>query len=302
MTSTTLDATPASSAGPAGRLSAFLYRHPRLRLGGLLAPPLLWLVVAYLAALFALFITAFWSVDTFTGALSRQFTLENFQEVFTTAVYRNLTWQTLAVALTVTLISALVALPMGFYMAKVAGPRTRGLLLLAILTPLWASYLVKAYAWRGMVSPSGVLDWLLAPLGLTGPGFGVVAVILVETYLWLPYMLLATYAGFERLPNSLLEASSDLGAGNGRTFRSVVLPMVLPALVAGSIFTFSLTMGDYIAVGIVGGKFQTLGTAIYANVAGSANQPLGAALSMIPVAIITIYLLLVRRTGALSEL
>ena len=267
-----------------------------------MTPPLLWLVLAYLSALFLLFVTAFWSTNTFTGALNKSFTLENFQEVLTTSVYRTMTWQTVLLALTVTAISATIAVPLGFFMAKVASRRMRGFLLVAILTPLWASYLVKAYAWRGMVSPNGVLDWLLAPLGLTGPGFGVVAVVLVETYLWLPYMLLATYAGFERLPNSLMEASSDLGAGNARTFRSVVLPMVVPALVAGSIFTFSLTLGDYIAVGIVGGKFQTLGTAIYANVAGSANQPLGAALSMIPVALILIYLAAVRRTGALSEL
>jgi putative spermidine/putrescine transport system permease protein len=300
MTTTTPDTGPA--VGPASRLSAFLYRHPRLRLTGFLTPPMLWLVVAYLASLFALFVTAFWTTDDFTGALQRTFTLANFQEILTQPVYRTLTLQTLGVAIVVTLISALIALPMGFFMSKVAGRRMRGFLLVAILTPLWASYLVKSYAWRGMVSPNGVLDWMLAPLGLTGPGFGVVAVVLVETYLWLPYMLLATYTGYERLPSSLLEASSDLGAGNARTFRSVVLPMVLPAVVAGSIFTFSLTLGDYIAVGIVGGKFQTLGTAIYANVAGSANQPLGAALSMIPVAIITVYLLLVRRTGALSEL
>ncbi len=300
MSTTTLRSEP--GRGPAGRASAFLYRHPGLRLSGLLAPPMLWLVVAYLASLFALFVTAFWSTDDFTGALQRTFTLANFQEIVSTPVYRTLTLQTLGVAVTVTLVSALLALPMGLFMSKVAGRRTRGILLVAILTPLWASYLVKSYAWRGMVSPNGVLDWMLAPLGLTGPGFGVVAVILVETYLWLPYMLLATYTGFERLPNSLLEASGDLGAGNLRTFRSVVFPLVLPALVAGSIFTFSLTLGDYIAVGIVGGKFQTLGTAIYENVAGSANQPLGAALSMIPVAIITAYLLLVRRTGALSEL
>jgi putative spermidine/putrescine transport system permease protein len=197
---------------------------------------------------------------------------------------------------------ATLALPVAFFAAKVAKPRSRRLLVVLFLVPLWASYLVKAYAWRVLLSEGGLLSGVLAPLGLDGPGFGTTAIILVLTYLWLPYMILPIYASLDRLPDSLLDASGDLGAKAGRTFRSVVFPIILPGLAAGSVFTFSLSMGDYIAVQLVGGSETLLGNLIYNNIAGGGNTPLGAALALISVSVITLYLLLIRRTGALKEL
>jgi len=205
------------------------------------------------------------------------------------------------VAAGVTVLTAVIAIPMAFFMAKVAQPRYRGLLVIAILTPLWASYLVKVYAWRVMLANGGVLDWMLGGNGRS-PGYGLTATIIVLSYLWLPYMILPVYAGFERMPDSLLEASADLGARAGRTFRSVVLPTIVPAVVAGSIFTFSLSLGDYITVQIVGGKSQLLGNVVYANIGTGGNVPFAAAVAAIPVIIMVIYLLAVRRTGALEEL
>jgi putative spermidine/putrescine transport system permease protein len=205
------------------------------------------------------------------------------------------------VAIAVTVICAVIALPMAFFMAKVASARTRHWLVIAILTPLWASYLVKAYAWRVMLANGGPIDSLLGGPG-HGPGYGLTATIIVLSYLWLPYMILPVYAGLDRLPNSLLEASSDLGARSGRTFRSVVLPMVWPAVVAGSIFTFSLSLGDYIAVKIVGGKTQMIGNLVYDNSGAANNLPFCAALATIPVVIMVVYLIAVRRSGALEEL
>jgi ABC-type spermidine/putrescine transport system permease subunit I len=287
--------------GPARRLAAWLHRHPSARLSALLSAPLLWLGVAYLGSLAVLFISAFWTVNSFTGEVVRQPTVDNFRAIVTEAVYRTVTLRSLGVAAAVTLIDAAIALPMAFFMAKVAKPRWRRWLIVAILTPLWASYLVKAYAWRVMLANGGPVDWLLGGDG-NGPGYGLTATVLVLAYLWLPYMVLPIYAGLERLPDSLLEASSDLGARAGRTFRSVVLPTVVPAAVAGSIFTFSLSLGDYIAVQIVGGKTQLIGNLVYANIGAANNLPFSAALATIPVLIMVIYLVAVRRSGALEEL
>jgi ABC-type spermidine/putrescine transport system permease subunit I len=295
---TTVDQRNALALGPARRFSAFLYRRPRVRLAGLLSAPMLWLGVLYLGSLFLLLISAFWTTDTFTGDLVRTFTLENFQEVFTSPVYRAITVRTVGVALAVTLICVVLAVPMSLYMAKIASPRMQRLLVVAILMPLWANYLVKAYAWRGMFANGGVLEWLHLP----NPGYGLPATIIVLSYLWLPYMILPVYAGLERLPNSLIEASSDLGAGSGRTIRSIVIPIILPSIIAGTIFTFSLSLGDYIAVQLVGSKTQLIGNAIFANIGAANNLPLAAALATIPIVIILIYLTLVRRTGALEEL
>jgi putative spermidine/putrescine transport system permease protein len=285
-----------------GRISDLLQAHPRLRLTGLLSVPMLWLVVAYLGSLAVMFATAFWSVDSFTGNVIRQPTLDNLKALLQADVYRTVALRSLGVAALVTLVDAVIALPMAFYMSKVASPRVQNLLVAAILTPLWASYLVKAYAWRTMISGEGVLNWALAPLGLSGPGFGLVATTLTLAYLWLPYMVLPIYAGLDRLPNSLLEASGDLGAAAGRTFRSVVLPLLFPAIVAGSIFTFSLSLGDYITVKIVGGKTQLFANVIYDNIGVANNLPFAAAAAFFPVIVIVLYLLLVRRTGALENL
>ena len=279
-----------------------LHRHPRLRLGLLLGPPMLWLGVLYLGSLAALFITSLWTVDGFTGVITREWTLENFQVLFTTEVYRTITVRTLLTAVVVTLIDVVVAFPIALFMAKIASPRLQRILVIAVLTPLWASYLVKAYAWRGMLAENGPVAWILQPFGLDTPGYGLAATVITLSYLWLPYMILPMYAGLERLPNSLIEASADLGATTRTTMRRVVLPVLFPAAVAGSIFTFSLTLGDYIAVKIVGGANQMLGNVVYDSFLTGNNLPFAAAVATIPVVTMVIYLGAVRRTGALDSL
>jgi putative spermidine/putrescine transport system permease protein len=279
----------------------YWYRHPNLRLAGLLSAPMAWLVVVYLGSLAALFLTAFWTVDDFTGQLVRTFTLENFQQVFTTQAYLSTVARTVGIALLVTLLCLIIALPLSFFMARVASARWQPLLIAMVLTPLWASYLVKVYAWRAMLQPeSGVLAWMVGPLGLDSPGYGFFGIVITLTYLWLPYMILPVYAGFTRLPNSMLDASSDLGAKGWRTFRSVIIPMIFPSVVAGSIFTFSLSLGDYITAQIVGGKLQMLGNVVQQTYVS--NLPFAAAVATIPVVIVLVYLAAVRRSGALENL
>lgn len=277
------------------------HRHPRLTLAGLLAAPLLWLVVAYLGALAVLLVSAFWSVDGFTGEVVRTWSLSNFTTLLSEDVYRTVTLRSLGVAVAVTVLCALLGLPMAYYMAKVAGPRERTWLVIAILTPLWASYLVKAYAWRILLANGGPVDTLLGGPG-RGPGYGLPATVLVLTYLWLPYMILPLHAGLSRVPGSLLDASADLGSRGFGTFRRVVLPLLAPSLLAGSIFTFSLSLGDYITVQIVGGKTQLIGNLVHANIGAAGNPPFAAALATIPVAVMVCYLTAVRRSGALGEL
>jgi putative spermidine/putrescine transport system permease protein len=290
-----------SRGGPGRRLSTFLFHHPRVRLAGLLATPFAWLVVAYLGSLAVLFLTAFWTVDPFTGNVVREFSLDNFRTLWETEVYRRITLRTVGLAAAVTVTDAILALPIAYYMARVASPRTRGILVVAILMPLWASYLVKVYAWRTILAGEGILNWLLDPIGLTGPGYTTTGTWLVFTYLWLPFMILPVYAGLERIPNSLLEASSDLGARGLGTFRRVVFPLALPAIVAGSIFTFSLTLGDYITPQIVGNT-NFIGNVVYSNVGVANNLPFAAAFATIPVLIMLVYLALARRAGAFESL
>jgi putative spermidine/putrescine transport system permease protein len=301
VTTATADAprAPVSSRGHA--VSSFLHRHGGVRLTALLSLPMLWLVVAYLGALFAMLIAAFWTTNDFTGAVVHTTTLDNFRTLVTQSVYRRIALRSLGVAAGVTVIDAVVALPMAFYMAKVASPRARRLLVVAILTPLWASYLVKAYAWRVMLADGGVVSWALHPLGMKGPGYSLGAVIITLSYLWLPFMLLPIFAGLERLPDSLLEASADQGARAWRTFRSVVLPLLFPAIVAGSIFTFSLSLGDYITVTVVGGTTQLAANVIYDNITTGGNLPFAAAAAFFPIIAMLAYLLAVRRTGALEN-
>ncbi|MFJ9038468.1 ABC transporter permease [Streptomyces sp. NPDC102406] len=277
-----------------------LHRNPRLRLTLLLAAPLTWLVVAYLGSLAVLFLSALWTTDPFTSDIVRTWTLDNFRTLATRDVYRQVALRSIAVALGVTALCVVLAFPIAFYTARIARPRWRPLLVVALLTPLWASYLVKAYAWRVMLARGGLLDWLLSPFGVSGPGYGLTATVLVLTYLWLPYMILPIHAGLERVPDSLLDASADLGARTWRTFRTVLLPLVLPSVAAGSVFTFSLSLGDYIAVQIVGGRTQLIGNVVYANI--TLDLPLAAALGTVPVVVIVLYLLAVRRTGALTSL
>jgi putative spermidine/putrescine transport system permease protein len=301
MTATTAEAATGTHRSLPRRLSAGLHRHAWLRLTGLLSLPLAWLVVAYLGSLLVMFIAAFWSINDFTGAIVHKGTLENFRELITQPVYRRIAVRSVGVAALVTVIDAVVALPMAFYMAKIASPRARKVLIVAILTPLWASYLVKAYSWRVMLSNHGLVDWVLNPFGLSGPGYGLTATIITLAYLWLPFMILPMYAGLERIPDSLLEASADAGARAGRTFRSIVLPLLFPAIVAGSIFTFSLSLGDYISVKIVGGTTQLASNVIYDNITTGGNLPFGAAAAFFPVIVMIAYLMAVRRTGALDN-
>ena len=280
-------------------MSAWLHGHPRVRLALLLALPLLWLVVVYLGSLGVLFLNAFWSRDPFTSLVVRDFTLDNFVELLTTPVYRVVTLRTVTMALLVTLTCIVFAYPIAYYMARVASPRVKGIMVVAVVMPLWASYLIKAYSWRLILADQGVLDWLLQPLGLSSPGYGDVAVWLVFVYLWLPYMILPIFAGLERIPNSLLEASSDLGGKSLLTFRRVIFPLTVPAIAAGSIFTFSLTLGDYIVPGLVS-TTQFIGNVIFVNVAQ--NLPLAAAYSLVPLGIMLLYLFIVRRFGAFDAL
>jgi putative spermidine/putrescine transport system permease protein len=284
------------------RLSAVLHRRPGLRLAGLLTAPAGWLVLVYIASLAALLITALWTVDSFTGKVSTDWTLDNLILITTDPVYQAIALRTLWIAVAVTVIDMVIALPIAFFIAKVATARWQKLLVVAVLMPLWASYLVKAYAWRNVLAEGGLLEWLGAPVGLDSPGYSETAVILTLAYIWLPYMILPIHAGFDRVPDSLLEASGDLGARPLTTLRLVVLPILVPSIIAGTIFTFSLSLGDYITAQIVGGATQMLGTVVYANVGAANNLPLASAVSLIPIVIIMIYLFVVRRTGALENL
>jgi putative spermidine/putrescine transport system permease protein len=283
------------------RLSDLLYGRRKIQLAGLLAGPLGWLVIAYLGSLAVLFVAAFWQLDSFSGEIVKQPTLDNFRTIVESEVYRRIALRTIAIAAAVTVTDALLAFPIAFFMAKVAGRRVRLALAVGVLMPLWASYLVKVYAWRVMLSEDGIVNWALAPFGLHGPGYGNVAVWLVMSYLWLPYMILPVYAGLERIPDSLLDASGDLGGHPWTTFRRVILPMAFPAVVAGSIFTFSLTLGDYITPQLVSST-QFIGNVVYANVGVANNLPLAAAFATVPVVIMVVYLLVARRLGAFEAL
>ena len=286
-------------AAPDGLTTEPPAASPRRRFGlaFLLVPPLTWLTVAYLGSLVVLLVSAFWTTNSFTGAVVHTVTGDNITRVLTDEVFRTVTLRTVGVALVVTVLCAVLAVPLALYMAKIASPRMRLALVVAVTTPLWASYLVKAYAWRMLFSPAGPLAWATG----YSPGYGLIATVVTLTYLWLPYMIIPVFAAFERVPDSLIDASSDLGASDVSTLRMVVAPMVFPGIAAGSIFTFSLSLGDYIAVTIVGGKTQLLGNIIYGQLVTANNQPLAAALSIIPLFAIVLYLLAMRRTGALEN-
>jgi putative spermidine/putrescine transport system permease protein len=285
-----------SRRSPGRRLAVGLERRPRVRLGLLLAGPAGWLGLAYLGSLLILFVNSFWRRDVFTGLVEREFTLDNFAKLndptFITVVVR-----TVGMAAAVTLACVVLAFPIAYFMARVAGPRLRAGLVIAVILPLWASYLIKVYSWRLIFSNEGVLNWALQPLGLQGPGFSDIALWVVFTYLWLPFMIIPVYAGLERIPSSLVEASADLGASWTTTFRRVIFPLAFPAIVAGSIFTFSLTLGDYIAPNLMTNGRQFIGNLIYARF-GVPDLPGAAAQSLVPLVIMLIYLLVARRLGA----
>ena len=280
-------------------LASLFHGRPRLQVGGLLAGPVGWLVIGYLGSLAVLLIAAFWTVDPLSGEVVRGFSLESIETLIDEPVYRDIVGRTVLIAALVTLTDAVLAFPIAFYMAKLASRRGKAILLVAILVPLWSSYLVKVLAWRTMLSSGGVIDWALEPFGLSGPGYGITAVWLVMSYLWLPYMVLPIYAGLERIPNSLISASEDLGASPFTTFRRVILPLAFPAVVAGSIFTFALTLGDYITPRLVSND-QFIGNVIFNNI--SNNLPLASALALVPIVVMIGYLLVARKLGAFEHI
>jgi putative spermidine/putrescine transport system permease protein len=287
------------------RLRAVFWRRPWLRAVALLTPPLAWFCVIYLASLLLLLVTAFWRVNDFTGAIERVWSLDNFQTLVSEPAYWKIVSRTVGLAATVTVTDALVAFPVAYYMARLASRRMQTLLFAAFLLPLWASYLARVYAWILILAHRGVLNWSLQSVGLPGPdiGYTYTAMWLVFSYVWLPYMIIPTYAALERVPESLLEAASDLGAHSWRVVRDVLLPLAVPGIAAGSIFTFSLTLGDYITPILVGGAGSSfIGNVAYSSVGIANNVPFAAAIATIPIAIMTLYLLGAKRLGAFDAL
>jgi putative spermidine/putrescine transport system permease protein len=286
------------------RLSAAFWRRPWLRGALLLVPPLGWFVLIYLAALGVLFISAFWGLDTFTGNIVHTWNLDNFREIVTNAVYRRIALRTIGIAAAVTVTDALIAFPFAYFMARLASPRLRTILFVLVLLPLWSSYLARIYAWRLILSNDGIVNWVLGGVGLPHQhiAFSNWAMWIVFSYIWLPFMILPTYASLERIPDSFIEASRDMGARERTTFARVVLPLALPGVVAGSIFTFSLTLGDYITPILVGNT-QFIGNVVYRNVLGlSYDLPFAAAYATVPLVVMAIYLMLAKRTGAFEAL
>ena len=275
-----------------------------MRAVGLLVPPLGWMIVFYLAALAVLFVSAFWSLDSFTGKLVHVWTWSNFDTLIHEPTYRKIAFRTIWMAAAVTVTDAIIALPFAYYMARIASPRLRTVLFVLVLLPLWSSYLARIYAWRLILNPDGALNWSLGGLGLPHQNwaFTNTAMWIVFSYIWLPFMILPVYAALERIPDSYLEASRDLGARSGTTFRRVILPLALPGIVAGSIFTFSLTLGDYITPSLVG-NVDFIGNVIYRNVLGLTNNlPFAAAYATVPLIVMGVYLVLAKRTGAFEAL
>jgi putative spermidine/putrescine transport system permease protein len=287
------------------RLSTALWRRPWARATLLLTPPLAWFLLVYIASLVVLLVTAFWSVNPFTTNIDKTWTLSNFHDIFTTPAYLSDISQTVGMAAAVTVTDAVIAFPFAYFMARVAAPRTRTALFVAILLPLWASYLAKVYSWLLIFTNHGFLDWVVGGLGLGHPQLIYTnwAVYAVFCYLWLPFMIIPVYGALERVPASLIEASQDLGGRTWRTTRSVLLPLVLPGVVAGSIFTFSLTLGDYITPLLVGGTSANfIGNIIYTNIGIANNVPFAAAMAMVPIVIMGIYLSGARALGAFEAL
>jgi putative spermidine/putrescine transport system permease protein len=289
--------------GARGGLSAFLFRHRGVKLGLSLGAPLTWLVVVYLGSLIFLLANAFWSLDVLTSEIVRGFSFVNFQTLWENGVYRTITLRTVGIAAAVTITDIVLSFPLAYYAARLASRRGRNALLVAVVLPLWANYLVRIFAWKIMLTPNGFVNWLaeLTGLGSLQLGRSNWSVWLTFAYLWLPFTLLPIYAALERLPASYLEASSDLGARGWRTFRSVMFPLILPGIAAGSIFAFSLTLGDYIAPELIGNT-QFIGNVIYDNVGVAGNTPLAAAFALVPIAIMAVYLLGAKRLGAFEAL
>ena len=295
---------PRPKGGGAAEFQALFWRRPWLRPLLLLTPPLGWFLVVYVASLATLLITAFWTIDPFTTQIVQQWNLDNFRIIVTDSTYWSIIGRTVLLAALVTLTDAALAFPFAYFMARVASRRVQTVLFAAVLLPLWASYLARVYAWILILNHSGVLNWSLQSIGLPPANIGYTntAMWLVFTYIWLPFMILPVYAALERIPDSYLEASRDLGARSWTTFRRIILPLALPGVVAGSIFTFSLTLGDYITPSLVG-NVDFIGNVIYRNVLGLTNNlPFAAAYATVPLIVMGIYLALAKRTGAFEAL
>ena len=304
---TAVSTRPASGQGarkkPGADLDAALWRRAWLRATLTLSPPLLWFLIIYLASLVVMLITSFWTVNPFTNGLVHSWTLDNFREIFT-STYLRVIGRTVGMAALVTVTDAIVAFPFAYFMARVASSRTRQALFVAVLLPLWASYLARVYAWIVILQQGGALSWTLSHLGLGSPtiGYSNTAMWIVFSYVWLPYMIIPVYGALERIPQSLFEASADLGAHGGRTTWRVVLPLALPGIAAGSIFTFALTLGDFITPILIGGaRSNFIGNVIYSNVGVAGNLPFAAALAVVPIVIMAIYLIGARFLGAFEE-
>lgn len=298
------------------RLSTFLYQRPRLVLALLLGPPMLYMVVVYLGSLFILLLNSFYYLEEFTGLIVREFTLRTYAQIFEPA-NRDIFIRTASMAAAVTVADALIAFPLAYYIAKFASPRLKTWLIIAVTIPLWSSYLVRVYAWKLILAQEGILSWFIHLLHLDGalnwllslPGIGgsslalsPIGMFIVFVYIWLPYMIIPIQTALERVPASLLEASSDLGAKPFQTFRTVILPLAFPGVVAGSIFTFSLTLGDFIVPLSLGNSKFFIGQAVYSYQGTAGNIPLAAAMTMGPVVIMIVYLLIARKLGAFDAL
>ncbi len=295
--------TPAPPKGLRARLSASLFRHPKGRLGLILSAPLAWMVLVYLVSLALLLATSFWTLDPLTSTIDKTWGLQNYQTIIDGSTYWRITLRTLTMAIQVTAADLILAFPIAYYAARMAKPRIRGIVTLLVVIPLWANYLIRVFAWKTLLSGGGPVDALLSAIGfgdvsLAGTRW---AVWITFTYLWLPFAILPIYAALERVPPSFVEASSDLGAHTGMTFRKVIFPLAIPGIVAGSIFTFSLTLGDYLTPTLVG-KDLFLGNAISSLTGTANNKPLAAAIAVIPIVIVIVYLSLAKRTGAFEAL
>ena len=284
-------------------ISGYLNVHPKVKLALILGIPLLWIGVVYLGSLGLLFANGFWRVDVLTSKIVHDWGLRNFQTLWTSKVYRTVTIRTVGIATAVAAVDVILAFPLAFYAARIARPRVRAAILVAVVLPLWSSYLVKTYAWVTITAPNGILDSVLRVFGIPNPDIGASqwAIFLTFAYLWLPFVVLPVYASLERIPESYLEASSDLGGKSWITFRRVIWPMSIPGVVAGSIFAFSLTLGDYI-VPILVGNTKFIGNVIYDNVGVANNLPLAAAFALVPVIVVAAYLALAKRLGAFEAL
>src|SRR5438270_4927997 len=292
-------------AGRVGRSQAWLWRRRSMRAALMLGPGMTWFVVIYLASLVMLLITTFWQINPFTTAIERVWNIDNFRTLVTDGTYRLIILRTIGLAVAVTLTDAVLAFPFAYYMARVASRRTQTVLFAAVLLPLWASYLARVYAWILILNHDGVLNSSLRSIGLPAANIGYtnVAMWVVFSYIWLPFMIVPVYGALERLPDSLLEAAADLGATRWRALRDVVFPLVLPGIVAGSIFTFSLTLGDYITPTLIGGAGSSfVGNVIFNNIGVANNLPFAAALAMVPIAIMGVYLFIAGRLGAFQAL